>query len=436
MVVILSSIAILASSLMYFRLYHGFILYLMVRPIIDWGYDVKFSGVSILAIGSLIPISLVLIKPYMWNKPWRFGGYPFVNSLYMGFMGYVIFHLIAIDATNGDAFVALDAFVRLICGIVGAILFLVVINSEKRYQRLLKAMLVMGMIPATILILQHFELLEEARSRMYGENVRLSAYHHGTVSLRHYFSYAILASVALMYMEPAKVKWIKYPLVILIALIGMSLLYSKSGVLFLATVPILAIITLYNRSKWFSIFILLIPMAFSFNSMSQYSGSVFYKEIASYNIITEESGERIGALNGRLLAWERLLNNVQSASTFDFMLGKVDHIRIGFRGGVHNDFLMNLGRYGLIGLVLYSCLLLTVVIFAFFICKASSFDSALSKSRLFVFRGLVTIWVIDSVGMHVSMIPMFLLMTFGFMAIVNRDLFLKRLAMKKRFYVN
>jgi hypothetical protein len=396
--------------------FNGLMAYIIFRSIVDWGWAIKLlPGFSVTAVGSLIPIFFIAIKPRWIIRTYYMARQAFPLKVLFFLVLYSMLHWV-IDIYDYSFTHGLSGTIRLSSGIAGAVLFLHLVNTKERYKALLISILVLGLISQLAVILQSYGFFV-GNSSFYNDNslVRNSGLSHGVISIRQYAEFGILASISLFFMEKKLIIKALYLTAIVIMCYGIISVHSKAGIFFLLALVLLTSKTFFRTKE--GIFLVISLMFFSiilYTDIVLYVEKVFSKEILSI-FINQQDFNNSNALNGRVVAWSLFFSKIENAPILDILLGSYNNLKIGFTGSVHNDFLLNFGRYGVVGLVIYILMIFSFIVF--FLKKGCSRNDRQSSSRVFMYRGLVLIWIIDSIGLQPSLYPVLLMLLFGFLAL-------------------
>jgi len=412
---ILAFLGFVAVLLLFmYSLCYGMIAFLFIRPIIDMTWDQNiFWGFSLLHITGIIPLFILIYVIITGRVRTDFLRQNILYISLICFLGYVLLHLLYIGA-YGRMITGLDAFMRLTNTISGLILFPLAFHKEKHYKWFLNVIIISSIIPLSILLLQAFGLVELRYQTSVG-NIRYEGFYNGPVNLRYFFSFALLAVIA---------KMICYRKVSVLGLIigsfmfiGITLTYSKAGTLFILILP-LVFMTLKKKARILLPLLILFSIPIIWIQSSGYFNNVFIKEIGAL----EKDIDVEYALQGRILIWQIFWDNFSNDSFTHQMLGSFSAGKVGFGGGIHNDFLLNLCRYGYVGLLLYSLLVFTMLKAAFLDFQKWIGQTAMLDSAIFIARALTALWLIDSIGLHPSMYPSLMLIVFGIFGLVFSEI--------------
>ena len=123
---------------------------------------------------------------------------------------------------------------------------------------------------------------------------------------------------------------------------------------------------------------------------------------------------------GRGGIWKSFLEDFRDEPIVAQMLGTFipANLSPGLKGGVHNDFLMNLNRYGYIGLIIYIIIIILMVKYAFIEFRKWIGKTPKLDSMIFLSGALTILWIIHSMGFHTSMYPSLMLILFGVFGLI------------------
>ena len=409
---------IAAIVLLFANTYMGLLAFLLARPIIEMAWDLTIVGpFTMLHITGIVPIAIAGLLSFQGRLNLQLLRR---NPIYLALIIFIAYALLQIAhlAINDLMLKGIDRLLRTSNALAGMILFVSLISNSMRYKKFLLVTVLLSIVPLVILYLQIFGMVD-LRSQGYIGQTRFSGLFNGPVNQRHFFSFAILAILAHYKM----VGKMSLRGLVLLSLLGIGLLfgYSKAATLFIITLPFLYISV---RPKFVSMIpVLIIAVALlSYLSSSGYMDAIFLKEI---QILSDDSSNT-RAFQGRTYVWELFWERFNNEPPFNQLIGAISADKIGIGGGIHNDYLLNLNRYGYIGLLLYILVVVSMVKLAFIDTLTWGGVSTKLDGLIFFSRGLMTIWLLDAMGLHNSMYPSLLLYTFGVLAITHKEMLIEK----------
>lgn len=392
------------------KIYYILIVFLLVRPLIEMTWETKIIGsFSLLDVSGVMPFFILLIFAMTKNVNTKFLSNSWLYKSMILFFSYIILHLIYM-IMNHQLIFGLDSVMRLSNSLSGLILFPLAFSKENHYKSFLNVIIISSIIPFFILLLQLSGSLE-LRSQTAVGYVRYSGFFNGPVNLRYIFTLALLATFAKMICDH-KVNVLGL-IVGILMLIGILLNFSKAGTLFILILPLI-FATLKKDARFILPLLILTSIPIIWIQSSDYFDNIFLKEISAMqkNIDIEF------ALQGRVRIWEVFWDQFSNEPFMTQMLGSFSAGKVGFGGGIHNDFFLNLCRYGYVGLLLYSFLVFVMLKSAFLDFKKWLGKTAILDSMIFIARAVTALWLIDSIGLHPSMYPSLMLFVFGVFGLI------------------
>ncbi len=381
------------------------LIFLFLKPIIEMSWDQKVVGsYSMLDFAGILPCLLALYFSGTGRirHRWKRNDLWFLLLLFLAFGIIKIF----ISGNQDESFFYFEKSMRLTNAIAALILFQALIKNNDDYASLLFVMRTLAIIPIVFLFLQNIGFIDLRTQGSASGDIRILGFYHDVVNQRYYFSTGLLAAIGyLMYNK-------KFTILNLILaclfVYGLIMGYSKASTVFLITIPLVFLTFRKDFRAIFPALFLVIAVYFVFES-SGYLDSIFRKEIA----VGADDVEVGRALNGRVVVWQAFWRNFTSRSVWEHLLGSRAASSSGFSGGVHNDFLGNLGSYGVVGLSLYSLIVFAMTKRVFFDYQKWLGKVRLLDSAIFMARSFVLLWVVDSIGLHPSLYPTLMFLVFG-----------------------
>ena len=402
------------------------LIFLFLKPIIEMSWDQKVVGsYSMLDFAGILPclIALYFFATGRIRHRWKRNDLWFLLLLFLAFGIIKIF----ISGNQDESFFYFEKSMRLTNAIAALILFQALIKNNEDYASLLFIMLTLAIIPIVFLLLQNMGFIDLRTQGAASGDIRILGFYHDVVNQRYYFSTGLLAAIG--YLMYNKTFTILNLILACFFVYGLIMGYSKASTVFLITIPLVFLTFRKDFRAIFPAFFLVIAVYFVFES-SGYFDSIFRKEIA----VGADDVEVGRALNGRVVVWQAFWQNFTSRSVWEHLLGsKAASSSGGFSGGIHNDFLLNLGNYGVVGLSLYCFIVFAMIKRVFYDYQKWVGKIKLLDSAIFISRAFVLLWLIDSTGLHPSGYPTLMFLVFGIIgateSLLERHKYRKYLAM-------
>ena len=394
----------------------GILIYLFLRPIIDWGYDFAIFGLSVPALAGLLPLVYVCVKANVYFRKIPTTT-PFFITVVICWVLYATIHLITIDMVNGHIIESIESVARISSTFAGYILIRHHCDTPNKYRALLLVLMGMGWLAFLNILLYQAGMTGSIEYKTFAGNSRVSGFSHGIISLRYYYAFALIAAIVFMGASRRVSSKVFGLATILISTIGLYFTFSKSAVLFFLTIMLFSTVLQVHKSQTKrvtqAVVLLSVGVPVLMFAGIDYVAAIFYKEISA--------DPSAVALNGRFNAWALFFDRFQESSWLDIIIGNFDHLKTGFSGGVHNDYLMNLGRYGVIGLMIYVVMIATISFHAFVTFGFRQVITDYDRSKIILLRCFIVFWIIDVIGLHVSNMPVFMCLVFGLYGLVDQQ---------------
>lgn len=399
---------VLSLLLLFNNPFWGLLLFVIIKPVIDMTWDIFILGqISLLHLSGIIPfilLSLLIIKKKVTiSSNMKFSLFKLIFIYFL----YITVHLLYVYGPLNTQ-ITLNSFqgiMRFSNALSAFVLFPFLINKNENYNLFLITILISSFIPLIILILQMYGIFELRSSLSLG-NIRYAGFFHGPVNQRHLFSISLICLFGKQICNH-RISFFEI-LLGLILISGIFYGFSKAGTIFLISLPSIYLLTKFSIKRMIPFITLTIIVVYISLNIG-YLENIFRKEIA----VIQQTTDIDYALQGRVTIWKVFLENYYSESFLKQLFGSLNSGKVGFRGGIHNDYLLTLSNYGVIGLTIYILIILIMLKNAFFNFHKWIGVSPILDSKIFLTRAVTLIWLIDSMGLHPSMYPALLLFTFG-----------------------
>ncbi len=399
---------LLIIPMLFINLKWGLVLAIVFKSMIDATWMERSGGFSLIQVVSvLVNLSLFISIFTVEKVKVGLNTIPLRSIWLLYFINIVIgVCLIIFFQSFYDGFIV---FMREISGVL-AFFVIPLIFSDKRDLRLfLIALALAGVLP---LIIGLYQTLGGTGLRVANSEglVRHVGLYHDSFTTRFYMLQLIFGLFFLIFTDVNK-RWIFNVFavcIIALATIVSFKQYSKSAIL---TLIIWLIIMLFWRRNvkltmvvgFFSI----IVSVYFMNTIIDEVYQLFHKEIGAMS--GEIKMERTFA--GRWIGWEEVFAEWKMKSIFFKFIGSGI-----VATGVHNDYLMILVHHGVLGLLIYIILLMSMfyILFkSFYVYK--SIYSALGLMALMM-------WLIDAIGLVPSAYPGYQWFIMGVLGIAIRNI--------------
>ena len=383
------------------------LIFLFLKPIIEMSWDQKvLASYSMLDFAGILPFMIVLYFSCIGKIKHREKQRSHLWRLLVLFLLFAVLKIF-ISGNQDESFFYFEKSMRLTNAVAALTLFQALIKNNEDYSSLIFVMLTLAIIPIIFLLLQDLGFISLRTQGSASGDIRILGFYHDVVNQRYYFSTGLLAAIG--YLMYNKTFTILNLILACLFVYGLIMGYSKASTVFLITIPLVFLTFRKDFRAIFPAFFLAIAVYFVFET-SGYLASIFRKEIA----VGADDVEVGRALNGRVVVWQAFWQNFTSRSVWEHLLGsKAASSSGGFSGGIHNDFLLNLGNYGVVGLSLYCLIVLAMIKRVFYDYQKWVGKVKLLDSAIFISRSFVLLWLIDSIGLHPSGYPTLMFLVFG-----------------------
>jgi hypothetical protein len=377
------------------------------KSIIDAFWESKFGPLSILALqGLMIPVLFfdVLKNRKVVPKYWLRTANIYVLAMSFGLVwGFIEKPLGAFE----NVFLSLNSY-------LGFFLIPLLITKQADLKKLLIAIMIGGVFPILVSLYQ-FQTGVIFQERATVGLIRYVGFYHDAFPVRFYGLMTLLAVLLFNSLFKTKSMFLK----IFMVLISMGAFFSIYLVFSKAAVGIIGlwivVLLLFSKSKVKQVFSILIGLSVLFIVF----GDTFYDSIEQLfsKEIGYESGEVKDArytLAGRGYIWEGAWNFWTTRQTVFFQWMGDGIVR-----PVHNEFLRVLLTNGIIGLLLLSIFVFTMVKNVFKIHK---------NIRVFGLM-LFGMYIIDCIGLVPGVYYYYNILTWGIIGLLllRKDLFIKKI---------
>jgi hypothetical protein len=346
--IVISTIIVL--SVLFIYPFYGVMLLFIVRPLVDtmYGYpligDLRLTEIVSVLVPCIIAARIVLIpdqthalKDMPLKSVW------FLYAIYISFSSLII--LYCEDLTS-----AANVFFRHINGFIGFYMVQAYF-TDKKIRYFLLALVLAGVFPMTIGIYE-FATNHHWHKTFSEGLLRNIGLYHDAITMRYYALQTIFGVILYcsMYIRSYLVHLTAFVYACASSIV-MYKTYSKAGIIILSTWLLSWAVLKRNILLLIFLICLGITVACVENGVLTNINKVFNKEIGAIT----GTGKKERVLEGRIYLWSSLINEwkEQSALQKTFGTGKMTL-------GSHNDYLLMLFHGGVVGLLIYLALLISI----------------------------------------------------------------------------
>ncbi len=404
------------------------LLILFAKPIIDatWEFRIPFVGLNFLQItGVAFPVIIFLI---IYSHKAKFYDYKAINLfkifVFLNLFSYLTSTVGSADSPAEGLFMAAKGsgvFFQFLNSFAAYLIIPFLFRSDEDRKHLFWALILAGIFPTVTGLLQIGGVITGRTLRTTGELIRISGFYHDSTNMRMYSLQTLLA--IFVYLSIYLKQYEKYYLLkksLMYFLIPLTLLIIYRGYSKAALGIILCWIILYfvMRRKFVlgSVVLTVLGAAyFLSDTVSNETEKLLYKEIryAEGNLPEEFQYTLLG---GRFVFWGYALDDFAKQDLASQLLG-YNYIS---SSSSHNDFLRVLLANGIVGLIFYITMLLSMLV-----ALLNSFiqnQDNLALGAILIFAA----FIIDSIGLVPLIYPGYCWVTFGIISLsLNRNTFMK-----------
>jgi len=385
----------------------GILLTLLAKPMIDATWDHYFAGTNLLQlIGVILPIFVLMRSKNISNVP-----------LFHIWIIYVIYNIFTSSFILFDKGLLKSAELsfRIINGFVGYYMIQTYFSDKKSLKKLLIIFMLAGLFPMLVGLYQAITGVVWHERMTVGLVRNVGLYHDAMIP--RYYAYQTITAI-ILYWGYFLDKGQLLQKILLLTLFGICLLvlfklYSKAAYVIGAS---WIIIWFVSRRQIRSMILILMVMGIAnilfYDKIWTETQQVFSKETIAFSADEGDDPElaKKRTLAGRWYFWEEALEDYGSRTFLQQLFGTARS------GAVHNDYLRNLLISGLIGLLLYIALLISIGI--------KIFSNYLREASLIniVAVMLFTMWLLDTIGLVPSTYPGYQWYVWGFIGLAIKGI--------------
>lgn len=388
----------------------GFLTVMFFKPIVDTGWYVSFGpGLSLTKIyGVMIPLVALSYMFFSSNASRKLSAMP-MKGIWIVYAVYVAFFTMNIVLSSGIVS-GVDIFFSYINGIVGFYMMQAFITNDEDLKKLIIVLMLAGLFPVLTTLYQVITGIEwHNLSHQRSESFTRSPGLYYLINTIRYYSYQTLIALLLYAAFFGKlVLWKKLAGWLYVAIIFIVLFktYSKAGY---AAIGLGLVVWLVLNKKYMALITiaLLIVFALPFyaSDFSDAVYEVFHREVDA--VTDGEEGDN--ALGGRTAGWIARMEVWGQMSFYSQVFGAGEPMK-----GVHNDYIAMIWHGGVIGLMIYLTLLVSIGL-KLFIEIRRKVDPLLVAGFV-----LYLSYLIDTVGLVPSTYPHFQWLVWGTIGLALR----------------
>ena len=375
---------------------------IVTKSIIDAFWDIRLGPISPIRFqGIMICLMfLPIVNTKTFSFSWK------INSIIL-FLSYSISILFSANVSP------LQFIESLFLSLIVALSFFLIpqyINNTKKLKKLLIAIIICGVFPSVITILQYalgIESLTGTVRATTGDLVRNIGFYHDAFPTRFYALLTIFSGFFFLIYFKTEKKYIRnlVALQILLSIFSLYLVFSKAAVLIILIWVLLILVFLKLSFKlYFYLLSLVIILLISFGTESILINveTLFSKELGFNDGSVRDARY---TLSGRGYIWENSLNEWRyDRSIFFQFFGD------GLSQPVHNEFLRVFLMNGVIGISLFISFLIIIINKIF---KLNRIDKLLALM-------LISMFLVDCTGLVPGEYYYYNIILWGFLGILFR----------------
>lgn len=382
---------------------------ILIRPVIDCFYEAKYGFAGIKPteyLGFLLP-TLICLR-ILLSRDRGFTRAP-LSFLWMFFIFFQLFGTALIITVGNDAMLGVNYFYRAFNGFIGFFLFQEFFRTREGFRVLLIAHIVAGIFPLGMSVYQNILGGAIRSEATIGGLVRNIGLYHDAYTLRLYCFQTLGAVLLYWCYFLSGMRVISRGILLLLSAIStltVYKLYSKAGYLVMAE---WLLVWFAAQKKFLQVgMILLVLLAGGFfmkGTMTETLDTVYSKEVGVLQ--GKEKSDRM--FQGRIGGWKMALQQYEQYPIALQLVGDGSP-----HTGAHNDFLRALLGTGVIGLLFYCILLVTIGLRTARNCLRE--QSPLNIMAVM----LIGMWFVDAMGLVPGAYPGYQIFVWGIIGLALR----------------
>ncbi|HXY55240.1 MAG TPA: hypothetical protein VEM40_11290 [Nitrospirota bacterium] len=380
----------------------------VIRPVIDCFYEFKYGIADIRPpeiFGVLLPTLLCL--KILVSSEHGFRRAP-LSGLWIFYLYFQLFSVVLITTVGNDAKMAIDYFFRAFNGFIGFFLYQEFFRTRKDFRVLLLAHIAAGLVPLGMSVYQNILGGVIRSETTIAGLVRNIGFYHDAYTLRFYCFQTMTAVILYWSYFMSGIRFLSRVFLLVITALSVFTvyrIYSKAGYLIAAEWLVIWFAARRQFLQLGVIVLLIIAALFLMKKDFSTIDMVYSKEIGAMQ--GKEKTEMM--LQGRVGGWQSLLNEYAKAPLVLQLVGDGSS-----HTGAHNDFIRALLGTGMLGLILYLSLLITIGMRVIANCLRA--NTPLNVMALM----LVGMWIVDAIGLVPGAYPSYQILVWGFVGLALR----------------
>lgn len=373
------------------KIENGILFGILIKPLIDTSWDVKFAGLSIIEMFSIL--FLLISFQFALNRN-LFRLIPKNLLLFWTLAHLGVLMSIFYDPLEGIK--SLMKFLYMPLGFMIIPYFL--ISKSLLKKKLLKYLIYGSLFSSLISVLQFVGIIPYEFEHTSKGLQRANGFYHDMVTSRIYVLQGLLTLAYILHSKEYKLKNIYLYLSLGIFMLASYAMFSKAMIGILAFGAVLLFLTKKLKLQYILIALpILIYFVFFNSTIVDTSEQLFIKEI-EYN---EGNVDENQLFSGRGSLWADFLTRFDNSQPLEQLFG------LGINSGrTHNEFLRSLILSGFIGFISYSLFMVVVL--------KNSIIAYFKKSRFnFILLFSVIILAIDAFSVVWGLYPFYILVIIG-----------------------
>jgi O-antigen ligase len=384
----------------------GIMFLIAIKPLIDATWEYNIAGINLLQIAGVVLPIIILTRGKNFSKIPLFGIW----------ITYVIYNIFTYSFTifEGRVLMFVESSFRILNGFVGYYMMQTYFSDKETFRKLLLAFILGSLFPMLMGLYQAVTGYVWHERAAAGLIRNVGMYHDSQVFRTYGFQTITAIILYWSYFITPKIKFLFVKKILLLTLTGLCLLvlfkiYSKAAYMIGV---IWFLIWIISRGQIRSLVLMIIIALFASiifgNNISNEAQQVFSKEtnfLETQNDDIHSEFNQKRTLGGRWYIWEQYIDEYTSRSFLGQLFGN------GKSPPVHNDFFKNLLSGGIIGLLIYIILLISIGIKI--VNNYLQERSALNVMALMLF----IMWIVDCIGLVPSLYPAYQWYVWGFIGL-------------------
>ncbi len=366
----------------------------LIKPLIDTAWDVKFIGFSLIDLHSILFVVL---------------GYQiiFKNNLFSIMdksltILWVIAHLGVFIILLSKPVDGIESIARMLYFPLGLVLipYFLLFCDDEMSGKLLKYLIYGAMFSSMTSILQFIGVIPHEFVHASKGLIRSNGFYHDMVTSRIYVMQGLITLAYIRFSGRFEIKsWMSWVFVGVFVLSGYAL-FSKALIGIFAFAGILMLFFTKQKPIQLILGVLVVALILTTNTaVLESTNQLFVKELEYNEGELDDSGQ---LFSGRGMLWQDYINYFLKADPLEQIVGLAKN-----DGRTHNEFIRSMVLSGLIGLVAYTFFILKIF-------KDSISQYFRRNEMIFIVLFCAVIMIVDSVSVVWGLYPFYLITIVGF----------------------